>query len=76
MSLHGRKDIQFVKLTWSVLHSELTVRILPLYRGIITDGKRTHTHTYTRARGGGLRPIRLSQQVNIKRSVAENVNFE
>ena len=42
MRLDGRKDIQSVKSAWSVLHAELKARVLPLYRGIAKDVKRTH----------------------------------
>ena len=47
MGLDDRKDIQSVKLTWSVLHVELKDRVLLPYREITKDIKHTHTHTHT-----------------------------
>lgn len=44
MRLDGRKDTQFVKSVWSILHSELKTHILPL---LVQNNKgRTNTHTH------------------------------
>ena len=49
--LDDRKDIQFVKSAWSILHSELKARALPPLRGIIKD-VRGHTHITSTLREG------------------------
>ena len=44
MRLDGRKDIQSGKSAWSVLHSELKTRVLPLLEGNNKGPKRDPTN--------------------------------
>ena len=43
MSLYRGKHMKSVKSAWSVSHSEFQANVLPPYRGIIKDLKRTQT---------------------------------
>ena len=47
MRLDGRKDFQAIKSALSDLHVELKAHVLPHYRGMIKDTKRTHEHIHT-----------------------------
>ena len=46
----GKKDIQSIKSSWSVLHAELKACVYPLCRDINKGHKiNTNTHTHTHA---------------------------
>ena len=43
MRLNGRKDVQSVKLAWSIYNQILDPTFYPLLRGVIKGVKETHS---------------------------------